>query len=213
MNTYKKYCPNVFCAMCEEKHEKGDVIEMETRSGRTHNAIVFNFLLEKDGFFYYSIVREDGFDKREWARRREERLLKASTNAQEKSNQYYQKSNKDADFLSLGEPIKIGHHSEKRHRKIIEQANNNMFNSVKFSEISEEYKERAKYYESLQEEINLSMPESLDYFEVMLEKAEEKRDFYKNNPDKREHSYSLTYATNKVKDLKKKFETAKKLWA
>jgi len=26
MNTYKKYCPNVFVAQCEEKHEKGDTI-------------------------------------------------------------------------------------------------------------------------------------------------------------------------------------------
>ena len=26
MNTYKKYCPNVFVAQCEEKHEKGETI-------------------------------------------------------------------------------------------------------------------------------------------------------------------------------------------
>lgn len=26
MNTYRKYCPNVFVAQCTEKHEKGDTI-------------------------------------------------------------------------------------------------------------------------------------------------------------------------------------------
>lgn len=28
MNTYAKYCPNVYLAKCEEKHEKGDIIEV-----------------------------------------------------------------------------------------------------------------------------------------------------------------------------------------
>ena len=26
MNTYAKYCPNVFVAKCTERHEKGDII-------------------------------------------------------------------------------------------------------------------------------------------------------------------------------------------
>lgn len=28
MNTYYKFCPNVFLAKCDEKHEKGEVIEV-----------------------------------------------------------------------------------------------------------------------------------------------------------------------------------------
>jgi hypothetical protein len=34
MNTYKKYCPNVFVAQCEEKHEKGDAIIVVTKYGK-----------------------------------------------------------------------------------------------------------------------------------------------------------------------------------
>lgn len=31
MNTYRKYCPNVFVAQCTEQHQKGDIITIETK--------------------------------------------------------------------------------------------------------------------------------------------------------------------------------------
>lgn len=62
MNTYVKFCPNVFLAKCDEKHEKGEVIEVTTKYGNENESIVFNLIFEKDGFFYYSIVRADGFN-------------------------------------------------------------------------------------------------------------------------------------------------------
>ena len=34
MNTYMKYCPNVFVAKCEEKHQKGEVIIITTKYGK-----------------------------------------------------------------------------------------------------------------------------------------------------------------------------------
>jgi hypothetical protein len=50
MNTYTKFCPNVFVAKCVEKHEKGDVIEMTTKYGQTHEVEVYNHLgTTKDG--------------------------------------------------------------------------------------------------------------------------------------------------------------------
>ena len=36
---------------------------------------------------------------------------------------------------------------------------------------------------------------------------------YKRNPDKREHSFSLTYAKKAVNEAEKNLEIAKKLWA
>lgn len=41
-----------------------------------------------------------------------ERRREWAASAVRRSNEYYNKSNKDKDFLSLGEPIKVGHHSE-----------------------------------------------------------------------------------------------------
>ena len=133
MNTYYKFCPNVFLAKCDAKHEKGETILVTTKYGKENESIVFNLIFERDGFFYYSIVRADGFNVQEWAKRKAERRLDWAATAERKSEEYFKTSNKDSDFLSLGEPIKIGHYSERRHRKAIEDAWHNMGKSVEFN--------------------------------------------------------------------------------
>ena len=213
MNTYIKYVPNVFLAKCTEKHEKGEVIPVSTQYGKENDSIVFNYIGQKDGFFFYSIVRADGFNVQEWAKKKAERLQNASLNAENKSTEYWKRSNKDSDFLSLGEPIKVGHHSERRHRKIIEQAQNNMGKCVEFSDKAKEYESRVAYWESKASTINLSMPESLEYYEFELERAKAKHEGMKNGTIERGHSFSLTYAKKEVNEIEAKLKTAQKLWA
>lgn len=213
VNTYSKYCPNVFLAKCPAKHESGEHIIVTTKYGKENESIVFNLVFERDGFYYYSIIRADGFNVQEWAKRRAERLERAAGNAESKSNEYYKRSNKDRDFLSLGEPIKIGHHSERRHRKVIQQANDNMRKSVEFSDKAESYEQRAEYWKERENTINLSMPESLDFFEFELERAKAKHEGLKNGTIERRHSFSLTYAKKEVNEIEKKLQIAVKLWA
>lgn len=212
MNTYSKFVPNVFLAKCSEKHEKGEIIQVETKYGRENDCIVFNLIYEKEGFCYYSIIRADGFNHQEYCNKRAEKLQNAALNAEKKSDSYYQKSNKDSEFLRLAEPIKIGHHSEKRHRKTIEQAQNNFSKSVEFSEKAEEYKGKIDYWESKSSIINLSMPESIEYYEFELEKAKKEHEDLKNGTIKREHNYSLTYAKKKLNEIKKNLDLAQRLW-
>jgi len=212
MNTYAKYMPNVWLAKCDEKHEKGETIEVTTRHGKENECIVFNLIAEKDGYFYYSIVRADGFNAQEWAKKRADRYAGYAKNANKKSTEYYNRSNKDRDFLSLGEPIKVGHHSEKRHRKIIDEAWNNMGKSVEFSDKAKGYEEKSAYWEGRADVINLSMPESIDYFAEKLEEAKEYHAGLKSGKYPREHSYSLTYAKKDVNEIQKKYDIAVKLW-
>lgn len=212
MNTYSKYQPNVFLAKCTEAHEKGETIIVTTQYGKENECIVFNLIGQKDGFFFYSIVRADGFNVQEWAKRRAERASRAAANAAKKSTEYYNKSNTHKDFLSLGEPIKVGHHSEKRHRRIIEQAHNNMGKSVEFADKSERLEDKAEYWASRANTINLSMPESIDYYEFKLEEAKEKHECLKSGKIERSHSFSLTYAKKEVNELEKKVAIAKQLW-
>ena len=188
MNTYYKFAPNVFLAKCDEKHEKGETIEVTTKYGKENESIVFNLIFEKDGFYYYSIVRADGFNAQEWAKRRAERRREWAASAVQRSNEYYNKSNKDKDFLSLGEPIKVGHHSEKRHRKAIE------------------------YWDKRANTINLSMPESIDFYEHKLEVAKEYHEGVKSGKYPRMHSYTLTYAKKDVNEAQKNYDLAVKLW-
>ena len=213
MNVYYKLCPNVFLAKCDEKHEKGEPILVTTKYGKENESIVFNLIFERDGCYYYSIVRADGFNVQEWAKKRAERRLEWANSADSKSQEYFDRSNKDRDFLSLGEPIKVGHHSEKRHRKMIEDAWNNTGKAVEMMDKAEEHRRVAKYWEDKADTINLSMPESIDYYEHKLEVATEYHQGLKSGKYPREHAYSLTYAKKAVNEAQKNYELAKKLWA
>lgn len=212
-NTYAKYCPNVFVAKCKEQHKKGDIIPVTTKRGKENDSIVHNFLFQgKDGYYYYSITRADGMNAQEYAKKRAEKLKGHQSNAEKKSDEYWQKSKEGADFLRLAEPIKIGHHSEKRHRALIERNANRMDNSVKWSNKAESYEDRIDYWESRKDIINLSMPESLEFYEIELEKVTAEHKDLKDNPEKRSHAFSLTYAKKAVNETAKNLERAKKLW-
>lgn len=213
MNTYVKFAPNVFIAKCDAQHDKGTTIQVTTKYGKENDCIIFNCIGSKDGFFYYSIVRADGFNAQEYAKKRAERILSWAQSAEKKSNQYYQASKEGADFLALAEPIKIGHHSEKRHRALIERNWNRMGKSVEFSEKAKEYENRAEYWENRKNIINLSMPESIEFYEYQLEEAKIKHEGFKNGTIKREHSFSLTYAKKAVNEAEKNLQLAKRLWA
>ena len=212
-NTYYKYAPNVFLAKCSKQYNKGEVIEVTTRYGKNNECIVFNLIAQKDGFYYYSIVRADGFNVQEHAKQKAQRLQGYAATAESKSTAYWNASQEGRDFLTLGEPIKVGHHSERRHRALIERNYNRMQNAVEMEKKAEQYESRAEYWAKRANTINLSMPESVEYYDYELEKAKMKHEFYKNNPEKREHSFSLTYAKKAVNEAEKNLKLAQKLWA
>lgn len=213
MNVYQKYCPNVFIAKCDEQHEKGDTILLETKYGKEHECIVFNFLGSKDGFFFYSIVRADGYNAQEHAKQKAARLQSYANTAEQKSSNLWQASNEGREFLSLGQPILIGHHSEKRHRALIDRNHDRMSKAVEETKKAENYISRSEYWEAKANTINLSMPESIEYYEYKLEKAKERHEGLKNGTIKRDHSFSLPYANKDVKEAEKNLSLAKKLWA
>jgi hypothetical protein len=210
--TYVKYCPNVWLAKCEEEHQKDDIIEVENRYGNVNESIVHNLVYEKDGYFFYSITRADGYNLQERAKRKAERYSNWANRADAKSDSYREASNEGKDFLVLAEPIKIGHHSEKRHRALIERNWSRMEKSVEYSNKADAHEAKAEYWRKQENKINLSMPESIEFYEYKLEKATAEHKFLKDNPDKRQHAYSLTYANKRKKEAQKNFDLAKRLW-
>ena len=215
MNTYKKYCPNVFVAKCENEQAKGNIIEMTTKYGQTHEVEVHNFLGKtNDNCFLYSITRTDGFNAQERAKNKAEKLNGYASNAEKRSTEAYKRADlsEGATGIPFGQPILVGHHSESRHRKTIERADNAMRKSIDESDKADDYQRRAKYWEAQANKINLSMPESLEYFEYKLEGAKREHQDMKDNPEKRRHSMSLQYANKEVKETQKKIDLAIKLW-
>ena len=209
MNKFKKYCPNVWVAECDEEYEKGEIIELETKYGKEVECEVYNLILQKDEKYFYSIVR---IEEQSYAQRKAERYSNSAASHASKSNNYLEASNEGREFLSLGEPIKVGHHSENRHRALLERNWNRMGKSVEFAEKAEEAVRKAEYWGNKAEEITLAIPESLKYFQAKLEKAIAYHTGLKNGTIERTHSYSLTYANKEVKELKKNVEIAKLLW-
>lgn len=216
MNSYTKYCPNVFVAKCDEPQHKGNTITLTTKYGKEHECIVFNFLGKtRDEKYLYSIVRADGYNVQERAKAKAERYAKWSNSAELKSNEAYKKSDlsEEATGIVFGQPILVGHHSERKHRKTIERADNAMRKSIELSRKAESHQSKAEYWESKANEINLSMPESIEYFEYKLEAAKMEQERIKaQKPAERDHSFSLPYATKHVKDMQEKYNIALKLW-
>lgn len=213
MNTYVKYAPNVYIAKCEQEYQKGDTIQVTTKYGKENECIVFNLMGKKDGCFFYSVVRADGFNTQEWAKRRAEKLQGAAVKCEQKSGQLWEASREGREFLALGEPIKVGHHSEKRHRALIERNHDRMHKAVEMEHKAESYESRIEYWSERAATINLSMPESLEYYEFKVEQATAKHKGLKDGTIERSHSMSLQYANKDLKEQQKNLELARRLWA
>ncbi|MCW9716860.1 DUF3560 domain-containing protein [Avibacterium sp. 21-599] len=212
LNTYAKFVPNVFLAKCAEPHQRGDIITLTSRYGKETEVEIFNLVKQQDDAYFYSFVRCDGINRQTHALQKAERYQDCANNAQHRSEQYCEAANEGREFLRLAEPIKVGHHSEKRHRALIERNARRMDKSVEEMQKAERYEDKIAYWQERAETIDLSMPESLAYFQFELAKAKENHQDLKGNPEKREHSYSLTYAKKKVNELAKKVELAQRLW-
>ena len=212
MNTYIKFCPNVFLAKCTEQYQKGDVIILTTKYGKENEHIVFNLVKKDDEYYYYSIIRKDGFDAQKYAENKAEKLTGYAISREQKSNDYFKASQEGREFLIMGEPIHVGHYSEKGHRALLERNQDRFEKGIQQEKKANEYRNKAEYWESKANEINLSMPESLDYYKFKLEKATNYHEGLKKGTIPKTHSYSVAYAKKKCNELKKKYNIAVKLW-
>tara|TARA_R110000737_G_scaffold262562_1_gene270657 strand:+ start:63 stop:692 length:630 start_codon:yes stop_codon:yes gene_type:complete len=208
MNRFKKYL-GVFVAECDEQCKKGELIIITTKYDKKIEVEIFNKVGAKAELFYYSVIRTESEN---YAQRKANKYLLYSENAEKRSDSSLKASKEGADFLALAEPIKIGHHSESRHRNLIERNDNRMRKSIAESDKSEDYKQKAEYWENKSKEIDLSMPESFEYYIIKLEEAKNFHKGLKDGSIEKEHSYSITYANKKVKDLTKKVKIAELLW-
>ena len=95
---------------------------------------------------------------------------------------------------------------------MIDDAWNNMGKSVEFSDRAAEHERIAEYWDARADTVNLSMPESIDFYEYRLEKAKVYHEGLKSGKYPREHAYSLAYAKKEVNELQRKYDLAKQLW-
>lgn len=212
MNTYTKYCPNVWLAKCETEFKRGDIIQVANKYGKEADCEIHNLVVKNTNGYFYSITRCDGLNRQTYAERKAEKYQAWAQSAENKSSMFYEQSNEGRDFLSLGEPIKVGHHSEGRHRALIARNHARMGKSIEQSNKAESHEQKAAYWQHMTDKIDLSMPESIEYFTHVLENAAAHHQGLKDGTKERSHSMSLAYASKTVKELTAKIVTANKLW-
>lgn len=212
MNTYVKYCPNVFVAKCTEEHAKGDEILVTTKYGKENECIVWNKVAERDGFYYYSITRADGYNCQERAKARAEKLKASAQRAEAQATASYERARDATSGIVFGQPILVDHYSARYHMAALKKSDAAMRKSVEMSRKSDDYESRAKYWEERANVVNLSMPESIDYYAFKVEQLTKAHQYLKEHPEARPHSFALTYAKKDLNQAQKDYQTALKLW-
>lgn len=212
MNTYKKYTAGVYCMQSDNADYKhNDNATITTKRGKEIPVIVWKKLFSKGEYTFYSVVREDGFNRSAWLQKKADKRAEQAERQKKLSSEYYEKSNKDRDFLALAEPIKVGHHSEKRHRKLINDNWRNMGKSVAASDKARELSSKAEELEArAKRDINLDTPESLDLLAERVAYLEKQKADLKAS--KQCESWQLSNLGANIRRYKERLETAKKLW-
>lgn len=120
--------------------------------------------------------------KNDFKQRKEKRIANAKRlavkNEQEAEN-LYNSAKEMASFIPFGQPILVGHHSEKRDRNYREKIHNRFGKSFEKREKAEYYAEKAKNIEN-NDAIFSDDPEALPKLETKLKSLQEAQDFMKS---------------------------------
>ena len=81
--------------------------------------------------------------KEERAERRAERFEKYSDNASQRSETRLSTASKISHFIPMGQPILVGHHSEKRHRRDLKRIETNMRKGIEEGEKASYFRDRS----------------------------------------------------------------------
>ncbi len=83
-------------------------------------------------------------ERYERAEDRAERMASYAANAEARSAAGYQRAHEIADMIPFGQPILVGHHSERRHRRDLDRMDRGMRTAVDESAKAEHYGDRAE---------------------------------------------------------------------
>jgi len=115
----------------------------------------------------------NSYEERQQARA--DRYRELAQKAREQSHAAYERSNSLADAIPFGQPILVGHHSERGHRRHIEKIHNAMRQSVDLDEKAEYYERKVKSIES-NNSISSDDPEAITKLKAKLAELEKNRE-------------------------------------
>lgn len=111
----------------------------------------------------------NSYEAKQAARR--ERMAERAENLREQAAREYRKADlrEEASGIPLGQPILVGHHSERKHRRTIERADNAMRRSIEATRKAEELERRAANPSAA---ISSDDPDACQKLRAKIERAE-----------------------------------------
>lgn len=120
--------------------------------------------------------------KSNFEQRKQNRIEYAKQQAEkntQKSEEFFEKSRKIASSIPMGQPILIGHHSEKSHRRHLSQISGNMEQSIEADRKAKYYLEKAESIEN-NKAIFSDDPEAIEKLQTKIEQLEKLQVFMKS---------------------------------
>lgn len=132
-----------------------------------------------------------------------ERFKQLAEQARQRSQSNFEASNRISDFIPLGQPILVGHHSERRHRKDVQRIENLMTKTI------EESKKEAYYIGKAQAAqnntaINSDDPEAITLLKDKISKLKAKQERMKLINKAHKDYLKNPASINKYNDLTQK---------
>ena len=103
---------------------------------------------------------------------------KAAEKAAKESDRVFESSKRIADQIPFGQPILVGHHSEKKTRRVYEKIQNDMRKSVDLHNKSKYYEQKAESAEN-NTSISSDNPEAISELEFKLDSLTKKQELMK----------------------------------
>ena len=120
--------------------------------------------------------RRNAFEEKQEARR--ERLLNAADKAEREGDSRIARANSDSSVIPLGQPILVGHHSEKRDRNFRKRIHNNFSKGIELKEKASKLRDRADSVGKAG--VSSDDPDAVVKLVEKLQKLEEKQELYKS---------------------------------
>ncbi len=148
-------------------------------------------------------ARVEAYQARQDARA--DRFEELAGKHREKENERYEASKAAVKHIPMGQPILVGHHSEKRHRRDLAKSHANMRKSIEHSRTADYYDDRAAAARD-NNAISAADPEAIDKLTAKIAEAETSQATMKGiNKIVKSKRKGYTQA-DKVADLMKQFK-------
>lgn len=148
--------------------------------------------------------RIDYLERQEY---KKEMYQERAEKADKRSQSHYERHRDIASVIPMGQPILIGHHSEKRHRKDLDRIDNEMRKSIQESEKADYYRNKVDNIDN-SKVISSDDPQAIEKLQARIEELEKTKEEVKARPHE---WYELQYLNADIRRLKDRIKEIQEL--